>query len=184
LDLSTFAEPRERAAAQHFLSTDIYFDTLPAVAVGCKVILQRNLSVQKRLVNGSIGAVQYIQLNEQRQPTRIGILFQGHQRTTEVLRCSTRSELLGGGAVYHKHTFPLALAFAMTGHKAQGATLRHRTILDIADAFCLALAYTMVTRVTRRSLLSIIGALNPAMFTPTPFAQWLTPEGLAAYQAL
>jgi hypothetical protein len=185
LNLADFTNAHQRHAAEQFLAPNLHFDTLPAVATGCKVILQRNLSLQKRLVNGAIGTVQRIHLDRSRRPIKISVAFDGTSQPIDIIRCSTATALLGGeGGIYKKTTFPLALGHAMTGHKSQGATMPTPTILDIAAAFTRGLTYTMVTRVTSRVVLYIIGKLTPDMFTPTPFAHWLSPAGLAAYRSM
>lgn len=38
-----------------------------------------------------------------------------------------------------KKPFPLTLTYAMTGHKAQGATVRHTVIIGIQNAFAAVL---------------------------------------------
>lgn len=42
------------------------------------------------------------------------------------------------GRQFHRSTFGLVLAYAITGHKAQGATLAGLTIVYITGAFVLA----------------------------------------------
>ena len=61
----------------------------------------------------------------------------------------------------------------MTGHKAEGATIRSPVIIDIKSAFAAGLVYTMLTRVTTRSHLKIIGKvtidmLRTSMNIPKP----------------
>ena len=62
------------------------------------------------------------------------------------------------------------LGFAMTGHKSQGDTLDHDTVIDMRDAFVPGLLYVMLSRVTERSKLKIVGdRLRPALFTPVTY---------------
>ncbi len=96
------------------------------------------------------------------------------------------------GHAFIKSTFPLQLAYAMTGHKSQGATLTGSpatgsthtfichsppssprslprtgtTIINVDSAFCPGLLYVMLSRVTHRSQLRLLQPLTPDMFTP------------------
>ncbi len=177
-------EAAHMPAAQKFLSRDVHFDTLPAVAATCRIILLKNLSVRQRLVNGSVARVHSIHIDDSGQPQKIIASFHPDEEPVAILRCSTKTEILGGGHIHTKRTFPLALGHAISGHKSQGATVRNDAILDIASAFTQGLVYTMITRVTQRKHLFIIGKLTPAMLKPTPFARWLSPAGLAAYRCM
>jgi ATP-dependent exoDNAse (exonuclease V) alpha subunit len=73
---------------------------------------------------------------------------------------------------YTRSTFPLAFAYAMTGHKCQGATFRCLTIIDILTAFTPGLLYVMLSRVTKRDNLRIVGGLSPEMFVPVNLPMW------------
>jgi ATP-dependent exoDNAse (exonuclease V) alpha subunit len=76
---------------------------------------------------------------------------------------------------YTKKTFPLMLAYAMTAHRFQGATLTGRVILHVRRAFAPAIVYVMLSRATQRSNLRIIGDLSPRDFVPVneaAFAAW------------
>jgi ATP-dependent DNA helicase PIF1 len=61
---------------------------------------------------------------------------------------------------YYKTTLPITSAFAITGHKSQGATISSKDIIDIKEAFAPGLAYVMLSRVTNRIFLKIIGNLQ------------------------
>jgi ATP-dependent DNA helicase PIF1 len=51
---------------------------------------------------------------------------------------------------FFKSTFPLALAYAITGHKAQGATVASKVVIDICDAFTPELTYVLLSRVIEK----------------------------------
>ena len=65
-----------------------------------------------------------------------------------------------------KSTFPLTLAYSMTGHRSQGATIEGDVIIDVASAFSPGLLYVMLSRIKKRSQLRIVGRLTPDMFDP------------------
>ena len=128
-------------------------------------MLLRNTSVKQGLMNGSTGTVTSINLDARQQPTSIAIHFDGASQPVTIHRSVSRAMLLGG-TVFRKTTFPLTVCHAMTGHKSQGATITQPIILDIADAFCHGLIYTMLTRTTNRNQLKIIGKITVDMFRP------------------
>jgi hypothetical protein len=75
------------------------------------------------------------------------------------------------GVPVHKATFPIQLAYAMTAHRAQGATLHGVTIIDVCNAFAAAIVYVMLSRSVRRDRLFILGGLTPddfASIMPAP----------------
>ena len=73
---------------------------------------------------------------------------------------------------FFKSTFPLTLAYAMTGHKCQGATFKTRTIVHMLSAFTPGLLYVMLSRVSKRTLLSVVGELTPDLFVPVKLPHW------------
>ena len=60
----------------------------------------------------------------------------------------------------------------MTGHKCQGATFKTRTIVHMRSAFTPGLLYVMLSRVTERALLSVVGNLTPELFVPVILPNW------------
>jgi ATP-dependent exoDNAse (exonuclease V) alpha subunit len=52
-------------------------------------------------------------------------------------------------------SFSIVLTYAITGHKAQGATIKSKVIIDIKNSFALGLTYVILSRVTKNSNLSI-----------------------------
>ncbi len=62
----------------------------------------------------------------------------------------------------------MQLAYAITGHKSQGATLTGPTIVHMQSAFTPGLLYVMLSRVTNRDKLRIVsdGPLSPDLFVP------------------
>jgi hypothetical protein len=161
----SLAQHTEMMAAVRFLAPDKDFDTLPCVATGVRVMLLRNISPERCLMNGVMGTVTAIRFKangtnqDSRQPDRISVQFDGAGQPVHIYRTVTQSLLLGG-SIYKKTTFPLAPCYAMTGHKAQGATFVGQVIIDIQEAFAPGLTYTMLTRATDRALLKIVNSLS------------------------
>lgn len=130
-------------------------------------MLLKNTATQQGLVNGGLGTVAAITLSDTGSPTKIHVTLDSNGSTVAITRSHCKYTVLGHRLV-SKRTFPLILAYAMTGHKAQGATIRGHLILDIHSAFTCGLVYTMLTRATQRSNLMIIGNITPAMLTAVP----------------
>ena len=65
-----------------------------------------------------------------------------------------------------KRTFPLLLAYAMTAHRCQGATLSGTTILHVRHAFAPTIVYVMLSRATTRANLYVLDGLAPQDFAP------------------
>ena len=80
-----------------------------------------------------------------------------------------------GDRNYWKSTFPIALAYAMTIHASQGATISGKCIIHITSSFTVGLGYVVVSRVTDRRNLFVVGGLQPDMFRPIPPLR--TPQG-------
>jgi hypothetical protein len=158
----TVAARANHTAAQKFLEVQPRFDTLPYAAVGGRTMLLRNISPQQHMMNGSCGTITAIQHDDNKCPTSISVEFDDAVRAVPIRRTTARTLLLDGHN-FRKTTFPLALCYAMTGHKAQGATICSPVIIDIKSAFAAGLVYTMLTRVTSRSHLRIIGRITVEM---------------------
>ncbi len=147
---------------------DGHFHKLPVVALGCQVMLTRNLLQTVGLVNGASAFVTGIHL-QQRRVTAITIKL----HDTGVIKRITRTEthnpitsLRPHSGTYFKSTFPLMLAYSLTAHKAQGCTLSAGVIVH-APTFCApGLMYVLLSRITSRQNLRTIGRLTPEMFIP------------------
>jgi len=72
-------------------------------------------------------------------------------------------------AYYYKTLFPITLAYVITGHKSQGATINSKVIIDIKEAFALSFTYVMLSRVTNRKKIKITRNLTPNDFIPCTF---------------
>jgi len=64
----------------------------------------------------------------------------------KVKKCTIKFNYASKGRFY-KLTFPLALAYAMIGHKSQGTTNSSKVLVDIQiNAFAFGLTYVMLFR--------------------------------------
>jgi hypothetical protein len=72
-----------------------------------------------------------------------------------------------GNQCFTRRTFPLRLAYAMTAHSAQGATISSRLIVHVRDAFVPGIMYVIASRVTERRLLSFVDKIpEPQQWRP------------------
>lgn len=152
-----------------------HFHDMSCVAVGARVLMLVNADLFMGAVNGALGVVSNV-VYATGECASDGVLAEGVVKhiivrvshTDELYQCS-RSHVeyhYHDGICYRKSTFPLSLAYAMTGHKAQGATLSSSVIVHVTDAFCPGLMYVILSRVTQRSLLKIVGRVTVDMFNP------------------
>ncbi len=148
--------------------------TLQNVAIGARVILTDTLS--DKFSANAIGIVTDVEFGEPKwadsniippMVMRIRVrLDSGYERwvTRSVVHTTYH-----GGQKYRIGCFPLLLAYAITGHRAQGATLTHTTILHVHDAFAAGLLYVLLSRVPSRDKLFVLGTLSVDDFKPVPF---------------
>jgi hypothetical protein len=143
------------------------FHRLTHVARSAKVMITSNIDLATGAVNGAIGTVVDWSRNRQGEINCIYVNIASSGETIKVHRTDFK-HTPHNNKTYHKSTFPLTLAYAITGHASQGLTLTTPTIVHIRNAFVPGLAYVMLSRVTTRNLLRIVGDLTPDMFTPLP----------------
>lgn len=108
------------------------------LAVGAQVMLTKNKSLDEGLVNGSRGVV--LSINEVGSPV---VMFDNGQQLTIVPEVF---EIESGDSVISRRQIPLILAWALTIHKCQGATLTN-VITDLSDIFGYAQAYVTLSRI-------------------------------------
>ncbi len=56
------------------------------------------------------------------------------------------------------------MAYAIIGHKAQGATITSKVFIDVRDSFAIGLTYVMLSKVTNHANLMICGNLKQLDF--------------------
>jgi ATP-dependent DNA helicase PIF1 len=139
---------------------------------GAQVMLIYNLDTEKGLVNGSRGVVEGFTETIPPQPL---VLFQGSHQAIPVGTQSWPSEDIDG---LKRSQIPLILAYAVTIHKSQGATL-DSALIDIGvSTFEVGQAYVALSRVKSLDSLFVYD-LDPNAFKAHPkvkdFYDSLTP---------
>ena len=147
--------------------TNDKFHELTVVAVGARVVYKTTTSKATGQTTSKLGTVQRVNLAPGTQHVQsLVVLLDGpERRTVTVSRCLVSTTHRHGHPITKK-TFPLLLAYAVTAHRAQGATLCGTVILHVRNAFTPGITYVMLSRVTSRDNLRVLGRLTPADFTP------------------
>ena len=140
------------------------FHQLSHVAIGARVLITENIDFAKQAVNGATAEVFDLQYNDNGDLASIIVKLHSNGALAKIERSLTNYRQVKGLQTYRKSTFPLALAYSMTGHKSQGCTLSGKVLLVISAAFAPGLTYVMLSRVTNRINLRIVGNLCPTDF--------------------
>ena len=151
----------------HTWMTDPKFHRLPLIAVGAKVMLTTNMTNLENGANGDVGYITSWRCDSDGNVQTISVYLTRPNKTIRVCRTLSKQTTHSCGK-YRKTTFPLALAYAMTGHKSQGATLCNTTVIHIDSAFVPGQAYVMLSRMTERRHLRIVGTMKAANIVPVP----------------
>jgi hypothetical protein len=141
---------------------------LQNVGVGARMMVTENIDVPKGIANSaqctctnvvvdSKGVVQWIEADFTK-PKPKKYMFS---------RSVVKRKYMGKNR-FLKKSFPLALAYALTAHKCQGATITGPGIIDVLEAFAAGQLYVMLSRFQTRSQMKIIGRLTPDHFVPVP----------------
>ena len=114
-----------------------YVETLN-LKIGAQVMLITNLDQEAGLVNGKVGIV------KECKPTIVIVQFKGNDYTTEIPYHEWTVE---GYEKVSRNQIPLILAYAITTHKSQGATLESAYIDIGRSVFECGQAYVALSRV-------------------------------------
>ena len=131
--------------------------------MGCLVRLTVNINLESELVNGTPTSIQSINLDLQGQVDSITVTIHHSNKSLKLTRHTIWYKYTFNGKFY-KFTFLLALAYAMTRHKYQGAIICSMVLVDVCKAFCLSLTYVMFSRITKSKHLKIARQLHPDDF--------------------
>ena len=114
------------------------------LAVGCRVMLRRNVDVLKGLVNGSMGEVTQLDLGKGRVE-KVHVLLDA-TNNVEVVEKVTVAFEVSKGVFYNRRQFPLVLAYSITIHKSQGLTLESVVTSLGPEIFTSGMAYVALSR--------------------------------------
>lgn len=127
------------------------------VKVGARVMLTSNLAECKSVHNGSCGVVTSIGLNTAGSKGSIAVRFDNGKQL-QITRI-TREYKKNDEVVGTRTMYPLILAWAVSIHRAQGATL-DRMVTDLSQCFAKGQAYVALSRVREIQHLQLQGELK------------------------
>jgi hypothetical protein len=90
------------------------FHEMRTIAVGCPVMITKNVDIRNGAVNGAFGTVAKFEKNGQNEVNRIIVRLDCGSEIG--LNRTVYERLYVHGKAYYKSTFPLMRAFAITGH--------------------------------------------------------------------
>jgi hypothetical protein len=120
------------------------------LCINMAVVLLRNLAPEARLVNGTRGIIQDLLPKDNNLPPRLVVLaIEGEcgDNVRLIPRINFTIPLMGKSIHLCRCQFPLAPAYAVTVHKAQGKTLNRAVVDTRHNFFDYGQLYTAVTRV-------------------------------------
>ena len=141
------------------------FNFLTLVTVGAKVLVLDNTDVKTCVANGSLATVTALHFDSQGLH-KIEILMSETQQTRLISHSKWKYNT-HDGKQYSMFTFPLTLAYAMTVHKSQGATLDF-ILVDMAVTFTPGQLYIAISCVRTRHNLRILHRPMAENCTPMP----------------
>ena len=142
------------------------------VAIGARLVVTQNMSSQ--VVNGSTGVVIDFLYDKTNPAVVSGITLLIDDTYAIITIKRTKYSRFYDPKLrvrYYKAQFPLLLAYAMTIHRCQGATIRGRVLINITSTeHAVGLAYVAFSRVADPSQMRIIRTENfgPDIFRPVP----------------
>jgi ascorbate-specific PTS system EIIC-type component UlaA len=125
-----------------------------------------NVSIPKGVVNNATATVHEIECSIDGTITSITMQLTNTEVKMKLKRQAFQHKYTYE-AYYYKASFLIVLAYAITSHKSQGATIASNVLIDIRKAFSPRLTYIMLSRVTNRKNMEIRRTLSPTNFTPS-----------------
>jgi ATP-dependent exoDNAse (exonuclease V) alpha subunit len=142
-----------------------FVNYIHTIAVDALVMFTNNINIQKRAINGAIATISSIIFDPKNNITAIEVQLTTNSIMLKmILKKHTFQHKYTYDGYYYKASFPITLAYAITSHNSQGATINSKVIINIEKAFAPGLTYFMFSKVTNRKNLKIIENLTPNDF--------------------
>lgn len=152
IDACSASEPRRSELLSELDDTCPYISELH-VKNGAKVMLRRNLSVARGLVNGAVGTVESFSCSGEHY---VDVRFA--HAPDELIRIKPhtwRKPDPASGGFTEREQIPITLAYAYSIHKCQGLTFKSDILIDMTDIFCSGQAYVAFSRVQHSSQIHV-----------------------------
>lgn len=146
------------------------------LCVGARVVLLKNISIPKGLVNGAMGYItgfhwKYFKLTQTENgelPEYVTVKFDRIEQEQMIHIETVKFKSTKSGIQIERSTIPLGLAWAATTHKLQGATV-DSAVIDLGEeVFAKGQVYVMLSRIKSFDLFVFcnldIGKLNKSTF--------------------
>lgn len=133
--------------------------------VGAQVMLSRNISSRKGLVNGSRGVVEKI--SSTGLPYVRFVTHSGTRGEPILIEREKWNISVGGRVVASRAQIPLSLAYAITVHKSQGMSL-DKVEISLERAFEAGMAYVALSRAKTLEGLRICGSIAQESLAADP----------------
>lgn len=133
----TIFQNKSDLSAVEKLDRDCKAPRILQLKVGCRVMLLKNISFERNLINGSMGTI------EELENGSITVLFDNGEKypmSTHCFEYHSRGVLKAT-----REQYPLRLAYGITIHKSQGTTLDN-AIIDFNKTFAYGQAYVALSR--------------------------------------
>ncbi|CAB4039510.1 ATP-dependent DNA helicase PIF1 [Paramuricea clavata] len=158
---------------------------------GARIMLTTNINIQDRLINGQMGTVVKIQVNESNKPTILHIKFDDENAGKTLINSSVNSFARENHLVsiepvlakiedmpgkpsspeFQRIQFPIALSWACTVHKVQGLTLENVVVsleLNKQRSFNYGQINVALSRATSLQGLHILGEIQSKHIKANP----------------
>lgn len=125
------AAKKSLAARKENVTDTAGVETVLRLCINARVMLRRNIMVEKGLTNGALGTVVGFKMEPPGVIKAINVLFDNDQDTVYPIERIEADFKLSESLYVTRKQFPLTLAYAMTVHKSQGLTFSQiNTIFD------------------------------------------------------
>jgi len=151
---------RTGVLSKEFITNAIKESKLPStiiLKVGCKIMVTRNVKVEEGICNGVTGIFKG---RSSKSKNEILIEIPSGEIKYVPLVSYKKFESIGNYITIEQ--FPVELAFAISGHKSQGSTIKGKVTVDCGNSiFSTSQTYVMLSRVERGENVNIIN-FNPS----------------------
>ena len=153
------------------------------VKEGARIMLTTNINIQDQLIDGQMGTVVKIQVNESNKPTTLYIKFDDENAGKTLINSNANSFARENHLVpkvrpgkpsspeIHRIQFPVALSWACTVHKVQGLTLENVVVsleLHKQRSFNYGQIYVALSCATSLQGLHILGEIQSKHIKANP----------------
>jgi ABC-type uncharacterized transport system permease subunit len=111
---------------------DSKFYHIRYVAIGARVMTTKNLNISKRAMNGALAIVTSITFHNNKVVASIIIKIVS-TNIEMMLKRQTLQHKYTSKKDYYETSFPIVLAYAIIGHKAQGATINPKFLFILKN---------------------------------------------------